>query len=51
MTLAFKEFMKKNEEERLKKPMKQKLREYEELRKAINKKRSKEKHRHKERSL
>lgn len=40
MTLAFKEFMKKNEEERLKKPMKQKLREYEELRKAVNKKRS-----------
>ena len=51
MTLAFKEFMKKNEEERLKKPMKQKIREYEELRKAVNKKRSKEKHRHKERSL
>ena len=51
MTLAFKEFIKKNEEERLKKPMKQKLREYEELRKTINKQRSKEKNRHKERTL
>ena len=51
MTLAFKEFIKKNDEERLKKPMKQKLREYEEMRKKLNKQRSKEKHRHQERSL
>ncbi len=51
MTLAFKEFIKKNDEERLKKPMKQKLREYEEMRKKLNIQRSKEKHRHQERSL
>ncbi len=51
MTLAFKEFIKKNDEERLKKPMKQKLREYEEMRKKLNIQRSKEKHRHQKRSL
>lgn len=51
MTLAFKEFIKKNEQEKEKKPMKQKLKEYEEMRKKLNKQRSKEKHKHKERSL
>lgn len=51
MLLAFKEFMEKNDQKQKKKSMKQKLREYEELRKKINKQRSKEKHKHQERSL
>ena len=45
------EFVKKNELEKEKKPMKQKLKEYEEMRKKLNKQRAKEKHKHKERSL
>ena len=51
MTQAFREFVKKNELEKEKKPMKQKLKEYEEMRKKLNKQRAKEKHKHKERSL
>ena len=51
MTLAFKEFVKLNDRKKEKESMKNKVKEYEELRKSINKQRSKEKHKHKERSL
>ena len=51
MTMAFKEFVKNNERDKEKHPMKQKLKEYEEMRKKLNKQRSKEKHKHQERSL
>ena len=51
MKLAFNEFMDKNDKNKLKKPMKQKLREYQEMKETFNKRRSKEKHKHQERSL
>ena len=51
MMTAFREYVQKNEKYKQKHPMKQKLKEYEEMRKRLNKQRSKEKHKHQERSL
>jgi len=51
MMTAFREYVQKNEQYKQKHPMKQKLKEYEEMRKRLNKQRFKEKHKHQERSL